>query len=137
MLIEQYMFISYQPRIFIIFTFLICISLYIGGCTAAPGKSDADRVITKHFEAKGYRVVELNTGNINAVPMGEKQYMGTPGYYVDVTSMTLEVSVNMREKPNFKPGQKITFKNARVLVRQHTGPDKEWVIANIIGISLP
>ena len=73
----------------------------------------------------------LIIGNINTIPMGNKQYMGTEGYVVNVTSVTLEFT---RDTDNYKKGNYLTFNNARVYIKKSRDKNPEWIVTNIEGI---
>lgn len=111
--------------------------LCLAGCSAAPNRSEIEGAVIKHFEAKHYKVVELKIGSVHPVPISAKTYMGTPGYVIDVPSLTLQ-SVNTKENTgNYRKEKRVTFSNAHILIQQRTGPDKGWIITNISGISVP
>jgi hypothetical protein len=38
------------------------------GCTAELSKREAEEVIIKYYEAKGYKVIELRIGDIDPIP---------------------------------------------------------------------
>jgi hypothetical protein len=119
-------------------TALLSITLLcLAGCSAAPDKSEIEEVIIKHFEAKGYRVIHLKIGDINPVPISKKTYMGTPGYMIDVQSLTLQLGNTKENIGNNRKGEKVTFSNAHILIQQHSGTDKRWIIADISGINAP
>jgi hypothetical protein len=104
------------------------------GCNASPSKSEVARVITNYFEEKHYMVIGIDVRDIQPVPLGEKTYMGTEGYIVDVRSITLEVTEDIGAPWSYKKGQRLTFRNAVVRVREQPGQKGKWVISNISGI---
>ena len=116
---------------------LPCFSLL--GCSAAPSENTVKEVILNYFDARHYRVIAIDIGEIKTMPMGEKQYMGSPGYDVDVRSITLEVN-KITEAEGSRSDDRIpqiTFNNATVRIRQGTTPDKDWTIVNITGMAVP
>ncbi len=79
----------------------------------------------------------IDIGEIRSMPMGEKQYMGSPGYDVDVRSITLEVDKKTGDARAHEKIPQITFSNATVRIREGKVPDKEWTIVNITGMAVP
>ena len=107
--------------------------LILAACSSAPSKDTAEAVIIHHFEKRHYIVRNLMIGNISTIPMGNKQYMGTEGYVIRVTSITLEF---MRDTGNYKKGNYLTFNNARVYIKKSRDKNPEWIVNNIEGIPL-
>lgn len=116
---------------------LIIILLLVSGCSPAPSKSEVNDVIVTYFETKHYRVVELGISHINPIPLSKQKYMGTPAYTIDVPTIILEMTEDTGAPWNYIKGQKISFKNAQISIRQSTGQNKKWLIANISGVSVP
>jgi endonuclease YncB( thermonuclease family) len=104
------------------------------GCNAAPSKSRIEELIVKHFQSGFYTVAGLDIGEIRSMPMGQKQYMGTRAYDVNVSSITLERNRINGEYQRNKQGEQITFTNVTVRIKQKTVRDKEWMIVHIQGI---
>ncbi|GAB4388545.1 MAG: hypothetical protein Kow0025_08490 [Thermodesulfovibrionales bacterium] len=96
------------------------------GCSVPPPESTARDVIVRHFEARDYRVVNLELGEISPMPLGEKTYMGTRGFNVHVRSITLEAA-----SPG---GRRQTFENGDIFIKEKTGPGGGWTVSNISGI---
>jgi hypothetical protein len=126
-----------KPGFFFSLLLLTAVSCFLFGCSAAPSEHSVKKLIIKYFEDKIYRVIKIDMGEIRAMPMGEKQYMGTPGYDVDVTAISLEVLEDTGEPWSYKKGQKIMFSNASIRIKQRSVHDKDWIIANIQGIAVP
>ncbi len=104
--------------------------IVLAGCTVIPSERVVKDVIARHFEAKNYRVVELDIGGIEAISLGEKTYMGTRGYTVEVKSITLEPAGDSQGGK----GQRLTFKKAGIRMREDPGQRGGWIIINITGI---
>lgn len=117
--------------------FVGAILITVSGCSAPPNKREVEETIIKHFEAKGYKVAELKVGSIKSLDISEKTYMGTPGYMVDIPLITLFPVENIGDIWNYKEGEKVTFRDARIMIQESTGPDREWTISYISGISAP
>ena len=113
------------------------ILLLISGCVPSPSKGEIEEAIVKHFEVKKYEVVQLSIGNIDPIPASKKQYMGTPGYTVNVTNIMLEMPEDTGAPWNYRKGQKVSFNNAEIIIRQKTGQNNHWLIAHISGIPVP
>jgi len=106
----------------------------LAGCSSSPSKDAVARVITHYFEEKYYTVIEIDVGDIQPVPLREKTYMGTEGYVVGVRSITLEVTQDIGAPWSYKKGQRLTFRNAVLHMREQPGEKGTWIISNISGI---
>jgi hypothetical protein len=115
---------------------IVVLSL-LQGCSAGPSKSTVEELIVKHFQGKQYKVMNLTIGEIRSMPLGEKQYMGTPGYDVDIPTITLRKNQDGGDSSFNKKEQEMTFNNVTVRIKQRSVRDREWVIASIEGISIP
>jgi hypothetical protein len=107
------------------------------GCSVPPSEGTVEEVIVKYFEAKHYKVTALDLGDIMPVPISQQKYMGTKGYIVDIQSLKLDVLKNEGMPLKYKKGQHISFTNASVTIKKVDNQDKEWLITNITGISIP
>jgi len=101
-----------------------------------PSKNAAKEVITKYFEAKRYKVVEIEIGNIKPIPINEQRYMGTKGYLIDVKVITLEATEDIGSPVIYKKGEKLTFNNGRITIREKSDKKGDWIISNIFGIAI-
>lgn len=108
----------------------------LSGCTMPPSKNAAKEVITKYFEAKRYKVVEIEIGNIKPIPINEQRYMGTKGYLIDVEAITLEANEDIGSPVIYKKGEKLTFNNGRITIREKSDKKGDWIISNISGIAI-
>ena len=115
----------------IIFLFFITA---LWGCSVTPSEGIVTRVITDYFKSAQYEVVDLKIGKIEGMPLSEKTYMGTPGYVVEVISITLEPLAD--KGADIRKGSKLTFSNARIRVRQDTASKDLWHVSIISGISV-
>ena len=79
-------------------------------------------------------MASLDINEFRSMPMGQKQYMGTQAYDVNVPSITLEPNIKNGEYQSDKQGQQITFTNVTVRIKQKTVRDREWMIVHIQGI---
>jgi len=116
---------------------LMIILLLTGGCAPSPSKGEIEETIVKYFEIKQYKVAELSIGNIDPVPVSKQQYMGTPGYTVNVTTLILEIPEDTGAPWNYRKGQRVSFKNIQMTIRQSSGQNKKWLIVNISGVPVP
>ncbi len=103
-------------------------------CSSAPEERVVKNVVINYFELKGYTVVHLDIAEIRPMPMGEKQYMGTPGFDVVLRSITLEIKDDADEKWSLEKGKQHSFSNGIIRIKKRTGPVKDWIIVNISGI---
>lgn len=118
---------------------MIFIGLFalVSGCKAAPQESTIRDLITKHFESGHYKVVQLDIAGISQIALADKGYMGTEGYLVHINAITLEVSENKGVPVTMKKGQRITFKNCTINIKERIDRKGVWVISDISGIPVP
>jgi len=116
---------------------LMIILLLTGGCAPSPSKGEIEETIVKYFEIKQYKVAELSIGNIDPVSVSKQQYMGTPGYTINVTTLVLEIPEDTGAPWNYRKGQRVSFKNIQITIRQSSGQNKKWLIVNISGVPVP
>ena len=121
-----------KASVLIIVSFLITA---FWGCSAAPSETAAAGAITAYFERAQYKVVDLKIGQIEGMPLSEKTYMGTPGYVVDVLSITLEPQAD--KGPDIRKGSRLTFSDARIRVVQDRANEDAWRVSIISGINVP
>ncbi|UCD34136.1 MAG: hypothetical protein JSU90_07485 [Nitrospiraceae bacterium] len=112
-------------------------SFVIGGCSATPDKSAMEEVIVNHFSNRDYKVVHLAISAVRPVGMEKLQYMGTEGYLVDISILSLELQRDLGEPWKYKKGQQLTFTNALITIRKKPGNTEEWIVAHISGVPLP
>jgi len=93
-----------------------------------------ERVIISHFESGPYKVQDLVIGDVSPIPAGEKQYMGTKGYVVNIPAITLEFLRDIGEPWNYKKGQYMTFHDGTIRIKKSAGKGDEWLIVDIAGI---
>ena len=117
---------------FLITTGFLIMGLW--GCSVAPSERSVAGAITAYFENTGYKVVELKIGKIEGMPLSEKTYMGTPGYVVEVVSITLEPVAD--KGADIRKGSRLTFSDARIRVIQDRSVKDVWHVSIISGISL-
>jgi len=118
-------------------SFLVIVLVFITalwGCSLAPSENTVAGAITSYFDSAQYKVVDLKIGKIEGMPLSEKTYMGTPGYVVEVISITLEPQAD--KGADIRKGSKLTFSNARLRVRQDTANKELWHVSIISGISV-
>jgi len=107
----------------------------LGGCSVAPSERTVAGAIIDYFEKGNYKVVDLKIGKIEGMPLSEKRYMGTPGYVVEIVSITLEPQAD--RGMDIKKGKQVSFSNARIRVSQDTANKNMWHVFIISGISVP
>jgi len=118
-------------------SFLVIVVFLIAAlcsCSVAPSEDTVAGAITAYFENARYRVVDLKIGKIEGMPLSEKTYMGTPGYVVEVVSITLESQAD--RGADIKKGSQLSFSNARIRVRQDAAKKDVWHVSIISGISV-
>lgn len=110
------------------------VALIIAGCAAPPTEGTVREAITRYFEAKNYRVVELDIGNVESGPLGEKTYMAPEGYLIELRKITLEVTEDIGEPWNYRKGQVFTFTDASVRIRREKNAQEVWIVGTVSGI---
>lgn len=108
--------------------------LLIAGCAAKPSKSIVEKAIVKYYMDRGYGVVSLKIDEIREIPLSEKQYMGTPGYIVNVASVVLEITKNKNESTSYGKEQRLSFNDIRIRIKKSAIRGNEWVITEITGM---
>jgi hypothetical protein len=118
-------------------SFLLAAFLVVGfcGCSVAPSERTVKKAIGDFFTNRNYRVEELKLGTIEGVALSGKTYMGTPGYVVDIVSITLDPLAD--KGADIKEGKQMTFTNAIILVRQDAVNKDKWHVSIISGIGAP
>ncbi len=113
----------------------IFLSTALWGCSVAPSDITVKKAITDYFKSSHYKVLDLKIGKIRGMPLAEKTYMGTPGYVVDVVSITLEPQQD--KGSDIKKGSVLTFTNATIRVREDVINKNVWHVSIASGISVP
>ena len=128
------MFERHKPGLLAI-SFIIVIAL-ASGCKPAPTKSSVRELVAKDFESRNYKVTELEISDIRPAS-GEKRYMSRPAYIVDVPSITLEAALDVGNPVIYRKGQRLTFRNASIEIKEDLYQKGRWIITDIRGISVP
>ena len=116
------------------FFLIIVFITALWSCSVAPSESTVAGAITAYFESAQYKVVDLKIGRIGGMLLSEKIYMGTPGYVVDIVSITLEPQTD--KGADVRKGCRLTFSNARIRVRRDPSNKDLWHVSIISGISV-
>ncbi len=103
-------------------------------CAIPPSENDLKGAITNYFDSRDYRVIDIRIGKIEGVPLAEKTYMGTPGYIVEIPSITLEAKQD--KAPDISKGDRLTFSNAIIRVRRDQGNSDLWRVSIVSGVSV-
>jgi hypothetical protein len=119
-----------------IFLLTVILIFSLSACSLPPSKDTAKDVIIKYFEDRKYRIADIDINDIKPIPMSEQRYMGTKGYLVEIKSITLEATENIGLPVQYKKGEKLTFNNAAITIREKHDKRGEWIISNISGIAI-
>jgi hypothetical protein len=119
----------FQVLIIILLPFLI-------GCGPAPTKDNIKTLIVRDFEARHYRVTDLQISDIKP-STGEKIYMGSKSYIVHIPLITFEATQDTGSPVLYMKGQKFGFKNASVEIKEDLYKKGKWTIKDIKGIPVP
>ena len=117
--------------------FSVIVIILLSGCKPAPSVQIVKDLVVRHFETEKYHVIEVHIGDVKSLSPGEKTYMGTPGYLVDITSITLEIKQDIGVPVQYKKGQLATFTNCRMRIKEQPGQIEKWIITEISGIPVP
>ena len=123
-----------EQRPIFLLTFILI--FLFSACSLPPSKDAVKDVIIKYFELRKYRIAYIDIGDIKPMPMSEQRYMGTKGYLVEIESITLEAAENIGLPVQNKKGEKLTFSNATITIREKNDKKGEWIISNISGIPI-
>jgi hypothetical protein len=119
-----------------IFLLTFVLIFLFSACSLPPSKDTVKDVVIKYFEVRKYRIADIDIGDIKPMPMSEQRYMGTKGYLVEIKSITLEATENVSLPVQNKKGEKLTFNNAVITIREKNDKKGEWIISNISGIPI-
>jgi len=117
--------------------FFVIVIILLPGCKPAPSEQMVKDLIVTYFETKKYHVIEIDLGEIKSLSLGEKTYMGTPGYLVDIKSVTLEIGRDIKAPSLYRKGQYVTFTNSSIRIKEQPGQGGKWILSDISGIPLP
>jgi hypothetical protein len=110
--------------------------LILLGCRPMPTKEYVKDIIVKNFEARHYRVTELQVSDVKPSP-NERIYMGSKSYIVYIGSITLVAAQNAGGPPLYKKGRKFSFRDASLEMKEDPYQKGKWIIKNIEGIPVP
>jgi len=108
--------------------FSIGIFLFLG-CNVSPPENEIKNEITKHFEDRHYKVIDIDISAIESIPQHEKVYMGKEGYIVRLKSITLEA-----QNPQDTKGRRLIYENGTIRIRKSTDELHKWIITDISNI---
>jgi hypothetical protein len=114
--------------------FLLCTFIVAAACTPVPTNGEAAAIITKYFDERGYTVRSIDIGKITPTPLGEKTYMGKKGYTLRITYVTLEAKEDVGQPWHYKKGERLTFTNAIMVIRERNRIEGGWEAEVVSGI---
>ncbi len=112
--------------------FIICLLFVLTGCAVTPSENDIRVAITDFYNKQDFTVVDIRIGRSQGVPLSEKTYMGTPGYVVEIPTITLEAQ---KDKADIKKGNRLTFSNAKIRMVRDAVDKSLWHVSIISGIT--
>lgn len=100
-------------------TTVLSLLLLLLSCTDrdAPDPATVQKLLDSFYNAQGFRIVSLDLGVIEGVPLSQKTYGKKRTYYVTVKQIRLEGK-----------GRQISGGNVVINIRQKTGTIGEWEI---------
>lgn len=129
---------GYEKKITIpLFSLLAILIIAFSGCMVTPSSETASQTIRQYFTDRQYSVISLEIGEIASIPLKEKTYMGLPTYTVQIKSIILEVTEDIGEPWNYHKGERLTFENAVIHLREPSRSGGNWIIAGLSGIPVP
>jgi hypothetical protein len=119
----------------LILAVILAVSFFLlAGCAAKPDERVVKDTISRYFQEKHYKVVEMDIASVSSIPLKSRVYMGPEGYIVHVRSITLEAAEDSGSPLNYKKGQRVTFSNALIHIR--AAEKGGWQVSNISGITV-
>jgi hypothetical protein len=91
-------------------------------------------VITQYFQTKKFNVIDIDISDIKPLPVVKQRYMGTKVYLVEIKSITFEAIEDIGSPVQYKKGDKLTFQNGLITLRENRDKKGELIISNISGI---
>lgn len=103
-------------------------------CSGAPPESTIREVIAGHFRARGYQTVSIELGKADSLNIGEKTYMGTEAYRVEVLTIELRALEDIGPPWNHRPGQIIRARDGKITIKRSSARVEGWAVGSIEGI---
>lgn len=101
----------------------------IAGLIVAPSVQEAQTSIIDYYESLGYEVRVLELGRIEQIPINDRFFGGTPGFSVEVKTITLAAAGGTRGA-----AEEQTFTNATVRLREMRDQQGKWIVFNVANI---
>ncbi|MGC2063912.1 MAG: hypothetical protein WA610_13120 [Thermodesulfovibrionales bacterium] len=118
----------------LIFSFLLL--LLVTGCRETPSEDRVRDVMARYLAERHLAIRSLEIGEIRGESMNTQVYMGSPSYMVVIRTVTLEATQDTMALTGLRKGQSVTYKNARVKVREKNRQKDTWEISVISGMPL-
>ncbi len=119
-----------------IISFTVIFLFLSSSCAMPPSKDTVRDVVTQYYQAKKFNVIDIDISDIKPLPVGEQRYMGTKAYLVEIKSITFEAIDDIGSPVQYKKGDKLTFQNGLITIREKQDKKGELIISNISGIAI-
>jgi hypothetical protein len=116
--------------------FSMLLLLFASGCRETPSEETVKAVMARYLAERHLVIRSLEIGEIRGGSINTQVYMGSPSYTVVIKEVTLEATENTMALTGLRKGQIITFKNARIKVREKDRQQDKWEISVISGMPL-
>lgn len=114
-----------------IFAVTTVVLALILSCAPPPSKSDVSEAIIRYFESQGYDVEELVISDISSQPISELKYMGTKGYHVPISRVTLVGGRRSTNTGAHRSGERLTLTEGVVIIREDLSRKGKWIVSSV------
>ncbi len=115
----------------LLFFLVIFVGLGLASCTVAPSEHDIREIIDQYYSGRNFKVVKLALGEVRSQPMGDKTYMGTSGFIINVRSLTLQAAEDSKKPLGYKKGDLLVLKNGTVTIREDPAKKGAYLLVSI------
>ncbi len=118
---------------------LICsflLLLIVAGCRETPSEEAVREVMDRYLAERHLVIRSLEIGEIREGGLNTQVYMARPSYTVVIKAVTLEATENTMALTGLRKGQIVTYKNARIKVREKDRQKNTWELSVISGMPL-
>ncbi|MHB8882138.1 MAG: hypothetical protein ACYC69_11595 [Thermodesulfovibrionales bacterium] len=116
---------------------LSCLALvFIAGCREIPSDEEIKEIVSQYLAPKHYTVAVLELGEVREGSINTQVYMGKPSYTVSIKKITLVAEKDTVTPIPLTKGQTVTYKNAKIRVREKDRAQNKWEIAVVSGLPI-
>jgi len=115
---------------------LLLMVMLFAGCNETPSEETVKEWMGNYLAARNYSIVNLELGEIRAGSYNEAVYMAKKTYTVNIKTVTIEASRDSVIPIAMKKGQRVTYSNAVIKVREKDRQKNTWEISVVSGMPL-